>query len=40
MSVKDAHTYLGDVDDEDARKTCYESTVNNHFFTFKHVIFS
>jgi len=32
MSVKDAHTYIGDVDDEDARKDCYESTVINFFF--------
>lgn len=27
MSVKDAHSYLGDLDDEDAREESYESTV-------------
>lgn len=35
MSVKDSHTYLGDLDDLEGRKQCYESTVKFNCFFFE-----
>ncbi|KAL4505183.1 hypothetical protein ABPG72_016250 [Tetrahymena utriculariae] len=37
LSVVDAHTYLGDLDDEDARKSCYESTTLFLFANFQYI---
>ncbi|EAR98775.2 E1-E2 ATPase family protein (macronuclear) [Tetrahymena thermophila SB210] len=37
MSVQDAHDYLDDLDNEDARKSCYESTTLFFFTNFQYI---
>ncbi|KAL4462608.1 hypothetical protein ABPG74_000438 [Tetrahymena malaccensis] len=37
MSVYDSHSYLGDLDDSDSRKSCYESTVLFLFSNFQYI---
>ncbi|EAR98784.2 E1-E2 ATPase family protein (macronuclear) [Tetrahymena thermophila SB210] len=37
MSVYDSHSYLGDLDDPDSRKSCYESTVLFLFANFQYI---
>ncbi|KAL4494291.1 hypothetical protein ABPG73_018810 [Tetrahymena malaccensis] len=37
MSVYDSHSYIGDSDDPDSRKSCYESTVLFLFSNFQYI---
>ncbi|EAR98781.2 E1-E2 ATPase family protein (macronuclear) [Tetrahymena thermophila SB210] len=37
MSVYDSHSYIGDFDDPDSRKSCYESTVLFLFSNFQYI---